>query len=282
MNRTALIGASSFIGHELISLNPDFFIPTYFKNQIKNGIKFDICNDKISNKIDINDFETIVILSAISNPKHCEVDEYNSYNINVIFMKKLIDDLVLHKKRIIFFSTEYIYSGTKGNYKEKDEIKPINNYGKQKYEIENYIIKNSKNFCILRLAKTYSFSKSGKDFHSQWYNYFINNQLKEVECFSDQVFSPISTFEISKALNFLINNNINGLYNLAGSKSYTRLECLKLFLKKFNLNDINVIANSINSELLGFEMPRNVSMDISKITNLGIDLKSYEENLYEL
>ena len=29
-------------------------------------------------------------------------------------------------------------------------------------------------------------------------------------------------------------------------------------------------------------MPKNVSMDNSKITNLGIDLKSYEENLYEL
>ena len=146
MNKTALIGASSSIGYELISLNPNFFIPTYFKNQIEHGIKFDICNDKISNKIEINDFDTFVILSAISNPNHCEVDEYNSSNINVFFMKKLIDELILHQKRIIFFSSEYVYSGTKGNYKEIDETNPINNYGKQKYEIENYIIKNSKIF----------------------------------------------------------------------------------------------------------------------------------------
>jgi dTDP-4-dehydrorhamnose reductase len=282
MTKAVIIGASSSIGVELMSLNPDIFLPTYYNNKIDNGIKFDICNDKITKKILVNDFNTFIILSAISNPKYCENNEYNSININVHCMKKMIDDLILHNRHIVFFSSEYVYSGKKGNFKEDDDIDPINKYGNQKYDIEKYIIKNCKKFCILRLGKTYSLLNNGKDFHSQWYRSLVINNVKEIRCFSDQIFSPLSTFEIFKTLKFVITNEIKGIYNLAGSKSYSRMDCLNLFIRKFNLKNINIITSLIDNKLLGFQMPKNVSMDISKITSLGIDIKSYEENLYEL
>ena len=55
----------------------------------------------------------------------------------------------------IFFSTEFIFSGNKGNYGEGDLAKTNQLYGNQKYLIEKYITKRTKNFSILRIAKTY-------------------------------------------------------------------------------------------------------------------------------
>lgn len=282
MTKAVLIGGSSFIGSEMILYNSNMFLPTYNINKLSNGIKFDICNEHLSEKIKIKDFKTYVILSAISNPKNCENEEFNSFNINVICMKRLIDELISLDRHIVFFSSEYVYPGNKSNYKEDHLISPINEYGNQKYNIERYIIKKTKNFCILRLAKTYSFLRKGNDFHSQWFKSLVKKNIKEISCFTDQIFSPVSTFEIYKSLNFVISNKVKGIFNLGGSRSYSRIECLRLFLNKFNLNDIKIIPSLINEKNLGFRMPKNVSMDISKILNLGIKIKSYKENLYEL
>ena len=64
----------------------------------------------------------------------------------------------LNKIYFLHISTDCVFTGKKGNYSEIDEPNPINLYGKQKLAIENYLKANSSDYCILRIAKTYSSS----------------------------------------------------------------------------------------------------------------------------
>ena len=68
-----------------------------------------------------------------------------------------------------------------GNYNEDSDPNPVNLYGSQKLEVENYIKRNIQNHCILRIAKTYS-SKIGND-KSEFNEYLqtINRQIKDIE-----------------------------------------------------------------------------------------------------
>ena len=106
-------------------------------------------------------------------------------------MKKLINYFILQKVKIIFFSTEFIYDGKKGNYNEKDIPNPINLYGNQKLIIENFIIENTNNYSILRISKTYTNNLDSKSMFGLWYKMIIQDKVQSIDCFDDQFFSPL-------------------------------------------------------------------------------------------
>lgn len=57
-----------------------------------------------------------------------------------------------HWHKIVFLS---VYEGTKSFYKEEDETKPVNVYGRSKLEAEQAIMKSWPNYAILRSSIIY-------------------------------------------------------------------------------------------------------------------------------
>ena len=126
---------------------------TYNKNKIKNGIKFNIFTDKIEDLVIKKKITKAVILSAYSDPDYCIKNRKKSELLNVVKTKKLISYFIKKNIYFIFYSTEFIYDGKKGNYSELSKSNPINLYGKQKLMIEKFIKKNAKFYSILELQK---------------------------------------------------------------------------------------------------------------------------------
>ena len=77
----------------------------------------------------------------------------NSIDLNIIGTCNLVKICSDLKIKIIYFSTSYVYPGTKGNYKESDPVKPFNNYGLSKLGGECSVLMYD-NYLILRIAMT--------------------------------------------------------------------------------------------------------------------------------
>ena len=103
MTNVLILGGSGKIGLEIQNRNNIFFTKTYFKNILKNGIKFDILNDQIENIDHVSSYDCYIIMSAISEPEQCFLNEKLSKQINVIKTKELILQLKKYGKKIIFF-----------------------------------------------------------------------------------------------------------------------------------------------------------------------------------
>jgi len=73
--------------------------------------------------------------------------------LNVDSIKRILNRLKEWEIKPIFASSEFVFDGKKGNYKETDEVNPILLYGKQKVAIEDYIQSQFKDYLIFRLAK---------------------------------------------------------------------------------------------------------------------------------
>ena len=75
----------------------------------------------------------LIHLAGLSRPMDLHEKNINkSIDLNIIGtanITKICSDL---KIKLIYISTSYVYPGEKGNYKETDPIKPINNYGLSK------------------------------------------------------------------------------------------------------------------------------------------------------
>ena len=104
-----------------------------------------------------------------------------SIDINIIGTANLVKICNLYNIKLIFFSTNYVYQGTKGNYKEEDPLLPWNNYGWSKLGAES-AVQMYKNSLIIRACmteqpfthtKAYNNVKSNFIFHKKFIELFL-------------------------------------------------------------------------------------------------------------
>ena len=134
----------------------------FLKNDLKrfNTIftskeNFNVLNyTKMKNFIKNKKVEYLIHIAGLSRPMSIHDEKINlSIDLNIIGTANIVKLCNDFKIKLIYFSTNYVYPGTKGNYKETDPLLPINNYAWSKLggEASVQLYKNS---LILRLCMT--------------------------------------------------------------------------------------------------------------------------------
>ena len=126
--------------------------------------------------------DCILHLAGLSRPMSIHDKDINkSIDLNIIGTSNLVKVCSDYKKKIIFFSTSYVYPGKKGNYKETDALLPWNNYGWSKLGAES-AVQMYNNSLIVRACMTqkpfahkFAFSnvKSNFIFHDEFAKLFL-------------------------------------------------------------------------------------------------------------
>ena len=117
--------------------------------------EFNITNYKSSLKyIKKNKPDLIIHCAALSRPMSIHnTNIIDSIETNIIGTCNLVKACSIQKIKLIYFSTSYVYPGLKGNYKETENIQPINNYAWSKLGGE-CAVQLYKNSLILRICMT--------------------------------------------------------------------------------------------------------------------------------
>ncbi len=96
----------------------------------------------------------LIHAAALSRPMSIhEKDIAESIRLNIIGTSNVVIACKKYSVKLIYFSTNYVYPGIKGNYSESDPIKPINNYALSKLGGEA-AVKMYENSLILRICMT--------------------------------------------------------------------------------------------------------------------------------
>ena len=276
-SKILIIGASSSIGTSLLKFDKKKkFTGTYFSSKKKNLIKFDPSKQKISEKFNLNNFSLIVLLQGVTKNDECVKKKKLSNFVNITLNKKIIDELILQKKKFIFFSTEWVYSGKKKFNSENSKLLPVNLYTRQKLKIEKYIKKNAKDYFILRLAKTYTNILSDNSFVNNW-NKMIKKREKTFKCYKNQFFSPVFSRDLYRFILFAEKNKDYGIYNFGGKERFSRIDCLKIFLKLKKIKNFNLVEQKIPKRF-----PKDVSLNIDKLRKINFKPSTFENNLHEI
>ena len=116
---------------------------------------FDVCNyNKMKNFLKNKKIKYLIHIAGLSRPMNIHEKKIDlSINLNIIGTANIVKLCNEFNIKLIYFSTNYVYPGTKGNYKETDPLLPINNYAWSKLggEASVQLYKNS---LILRLCMT--------------------------------------------------------------------------------------------------------------------------------
>ena len=140
--------------YEVIGYDIDYFYDcnlTNKNNKLTKQIKKDIRN---ITEDDLDGIDIVIHLAGLSRPMSLHDRNINkSIDLNIIGTSNLVKACNQHKKKLIFFSTSYVYPGKKGNYKEHHPLLPFNNYAWSKLGGE-CAVQMLKNSLILRICMT--------------------------------------------------------------------------------------------------------------------------------
>ena len=99
-----------------------------------------------------NDFDYVIHAGAITRPMVIHEDNPTlSIKTNIVGTSNVVMACEKYKKKIIYISTDYVYEGVDGNYKETDAMKPFTKYGWSKLGGE-CAVRMYDNHLILRMA----------------------------------------------------------------------------------------------------------------------------------
>ena len=154
------------------------------KNNNKLNLVF--VSKKECNILDIKSIQKIfkkikpsIILHCAGLSRPMQTHEKNiskSIDLNIIGTANITKVCEKNNIKLVYFSTGYVYEGTRGNYSETDPVKPFNNYGLSKLGGE-CAVSMYKNSLILRITMTEKPFLYKKAFSNLKTNYMFHEDL---------------------------------------------------------------------------------------------------------
>ena len=232
-NKIVITGGSGRFGSELKK------IKNKYKLLFPNKNKLNILNlENIKKYLKLQKPYYLIHLAGLSRPMEIH-EKYidRSIDLNIIGTANITKVCAELGIKLIYFSTSYVYPGTKGNYKESNPLLPKNNYSWSKLGGESSV-QMYKNSLILRVCMTEKPFVHKKAFYDFNTNFIFHD-------------------EVAKILFKLINKK--GIINLGG-----KTQTVYRFVKKFNPKIKKIYAKKILSP----KYPLNPSMNIKKLKKI--------------
>lgn len=278
--RYLIVGASGFVGTRLYArLGPSAALATYFKNPIRTGIYFDASSMRLRDTLlrGNHGLTHAFLLYGTTRIDACARDPEGTARINVQSMKEMIDDLLAEGITPVFASSDAVFDGTRGLWTEDDLPNPILTYGRQKVEVENYLMGKDASWIIARLSKVVG--PAGDVLLGGWMKNLEHGET--ILCAHDQIFSPVCIDDVVAALIRLAETNCAGVFNVCGPRHFSRLELLNTLVREIqrhvHLNP-HIVPCSLKDLPFLETRPMNTSMIGEKLySTIGTRFQDMED-----
>lgn len=163
--------------------------------------------------------------------------------------------------RLIHLSTDVVFDGTSGPYREDDKLTPVHAYGLAKAEAE-MLMASYDNFVIVRTSLIVGLA--AMDMGTQWMAAALAKG-EPVTLFRNHLRNPISAETLSQALIELAGNMYCGILHVAGRSTLTREQVGRAMLDYWQVpNREKVVAADDHSG----RWPVDCRLDIGRAANL--------------
>lgn len=291
MKRVLVTGSNGLLGQKLTEL--------YLKNAeveliatgrgadrypFKSGYKYETMNiedaQEVMRVVEHYKPDCIIHTAAMTNVDECELNHAGCISQNIEAVRNIVNAANKVNAHLIHLSTDFIFDGTAGPYKEEALPNPLSFYGESKLKAEEIIKENSKNWAMARTVLVYGLvADMSRSNIVLWAKDALENK-KAIKVVDDQFRTPTLAEDLALGCSLIEKHNAHGIFNISGKDFMSIYELVERVAKYFNLSMENVEKTNSLTLKQPAKRPPITGFDISKAQNdLGYQPHSFEEGI---
>jgi len=233
MHNILITGGSGTLGKQLKECISYAISPSHAELDITNF-------NAIDTYFKSHSFNTVIHAAAFVSPPKIDNNPLLALETNIMGVVNIVKVCMLYGKRLIYISTDYVFNGQKGNYKEEDPVFPVNKYAWSKLGGE----------CAVRLMDNYLIIRTS----------FGPDIFPYEAAFIDQWTSRETVSTIAKKIAKIVPMNVVGTVHIGGKK-----KSVFEYAKKITNNRQ---IKSISRKNVKFMIPKDTSLSTNKYHSL--------------
>ncbi len=221
-------------------------LATHLKKHFPEGVFVDIEDFDITDNRQMDEFlssnkvGTIVHCAAFTFVPKAEQNPGKLIDINIVGTANVVKICIKHGIKLVYISTDYVFDGKKGSYKEEDPVFPVNKYAWSKLGGE----------CAVRLYENSLIIRTT----------FGPDVFPYEAAFIDQWTSREGVTVMSKKIADLIKKDVKGVFHVGGKRKtvfdYAKALDPSKSIKTRSINELDVT------------LPKDTSLDTTKYDDL--------------
>ena len=180
--------------------------------------------------------DVIINTAAMTQVDQCETEKEMCWKLNVTAVDYLIKSSEKNNCFLIHLSTDFIFDGTAGPYKEEDVPNPVSYYGESKLASEKLLEKSNIKYAIARTQLVYGIVPNlGRSNIILW----VKNSLeqgKNLKIVNDQWRTPTLAEDLAKGCALIAEKKAEGVFNISGDDLLTPYDMAMATCEFFDLD----------------------------------------------
>jgi dTDP-4-dehydrorhamnose reductase len=248
-----VIGAAGLVGrHVRSAFGGRDVVATQYRRTVAGAEPLDI-TDAAATRALVARLRPDVVVLAAAEPyvELCEREPEATRRVNVEGARTVAMATAEMDALLVVFSSEYVFDGRHGPYREDHPTAPINEYGRQKVAVET-IARELPRHLVCRTSGVFGWEPDRKNFACQVIDHLRAGRRFVVP--SDQVITASYAPSLAAAVRDLVDGGHVGMFHVAGPSILPRGEVARLAARAFGLDE-SLIDERPTAEL-GLVAPR--------------------------
>ncbi len=222
--------------------------------------------------------DLVLNCAALANIDLCEQQPDLAQRLNVDLPAELARETIARGIRLMHISTDAVFDGQRGGYREEDAANPLSVYARTKLEAEEAVLQANPEALVARV-NFYGWSLTGRRSLAE---FFFNNLTagNPVNGFTDVIFCPLEVTLLSEILLELAEKDHSGLYHVVSSECLSKYDFGCRIARAFSLDADLIRPVSVHDGNLAAARSPNLQLRTDKLAAaLGRPVPGQDEGL---
>ena len=286
-----ITGVNGLLGQKLLhKLRQDFSVELIATSKGENRVSNKDCytyfdlditdNDAIAKLISREKPQVVINTAAMTNVDLCEDEKQACDALNVEAVRHLADACEKIDSHLIQISTDFIFDGEDGPYKEEDEPNPLSYYGLSKLKSEQVLQAHSVKWTILRTIIVFGVGEKLIKGNIVLWAKGALEKGDPLNIIDDQFRAPTLAEDLADICILAAKKKAFGVFNASGKDIMSIYEIVLRIAKHYgySTDNLNKISTATLKQKAG--RPPRTGFILNKSRNeLGYNPHSFEECL---
>ena len=224
--------------------------------------------------------DVVINTAAMTNVDLCEAEKSECDDLNVNAVQYLADACEKIESHLIHISTDFIFDGENGPYKEEDEPNPLSYYGLSKLKSEHLLQAHAVKWTILRTIIVFGVGENLSKGNIVLWAKGALEKGEPLNIIDDQFRAPTLAEDLADACILAATKKAYGIFNASGKDIMSIYEIVERIAKHYGntTENLNKISTATLNQTAGRPPKTGFVLDKSRQV-LGYNPHSFEECL---